>query len=59
MNDNMTKWEPTVETLRNISISGLLELRDLVEYEITARRNEFKATSRSNVGDGHLTLVKE
>ena len=41
MNDDMTLWLPVAEHLQNISLSGLLTFRTIIDAEIAMRQEGF------------------
>ena len=41
MNDDMQQWLPVAEHLQNISLSGLLTFRTIIEAEIAMRQASF------------------
>ena len=42
MNDDMQQWLPVAEHLQNISLSGLLTFRTIIDAEIALRQNAFE-----------------
>ena len=42
MNDDMSLWLPVAEHLQNISLSGLLTFRTILDAEIALRQNAFE-----------------
>ena len=41
MNDDMQQWLPVAEHLQNISLSGLLTFRTILDAEIAMRQESF------------------
>lgn len=41
MNDDMQQWLPVAEHLQNISLSGLLTFRTIIDAEIAMRQESF------------------
>jgi len=62
MNDDMQQWLPVAEHLQNISLSGLLTFRTIIDAEIAMRQESFynADTEKQSVSPKktHLEVVK-
>lgn len=58
MNDDMQQWLPVAEHLQNISLSGLLTFRTILDAEIAMRQESFYNDSTENKPAIKLEVVK-
>lgn len=61
MNDDMQQWLPVAEHLQNISLSGLLTFRTILDVEIALRQESFynEDTEKQGSGSSLKTLQKK
>lgn len=58
MNDDMSLWLPVAEHLQNISLSGLLTFRTIIDAEIALRQESFYNDTPAVAAKPKLEVVK-